>query len=1095
MKKYYHFLILGIALFMNCFGLFKLNATKSIIVNYKTYLDSPDTYTITYYLGNATSTEGVTKIGESTCTYNENCTLDDFSNTFPNSSSGWRFYGWATNINELERKYTDKQTFTYDKNENLDLYAIGIRDIKFASGISPTSIMKTIVQYWNPSSTQNISAVMIPKPIEIGNNWTFLGYRANNIASSNTFINNSRVDTEYKIGFDKSVVFRSIYQRDLTINYNNNGCEGVTPESSVQKQYYNSGFPNSSGTNSGANVALDESGFVLPTLNVSNPNYILAGWNANSMANTGTAVNTKYTDFNPKVTDNNTQTTLYAIYRLIGQYGTYQDAQNIIKEVMKSYYIRGPYMQYNYSKVRYGKDSPEEATSQEIVYAVCAAYTYDVYSEAFGMNSTYAFPIYNTSISSKAAAYYQDETIAKDGHLLIYYENTTAANKAKYIYNDAENFEDFVEIIRPGDLFVYSGHALIAYDVVEHDGKKDVLILNSTQGSYIYTRATGTSKLSYSIFKNRSLNNVLDIDAEGTIKWKWLSEIGYFVSDGKINCKKAECGVVRPFYEDENHNAVFNYSFVKKKYDKSYLRTQYPGLFIEKTVNLADNNSVNLGDELTYTIKVTNKSNSNYNSKSYGSFYIEENVDNLLEYVSTTNNGKYDAKNKSIKWIINSLDVGETIELSYKTKVKNDITAIGKTITANGKFYKDDSTYIETGTVKNIIIGRAFELKSSYQECYNINSTNYNGLNLINEIYKCASNKNFHFNNFNFENFFAKKNNPTSKGTENVIYIKSNLDDDYKLFNKMILNNYWSGLATYVNSEASNDDGDDGSEENNLSSIYLNLPRWGGEKASARNRSINSIDFKDGDILIYYIDNETVYGTSDSNKHYTAENGIYAYIYLNGKFIGKNYPGGVTERNEFTYNYYFENNYYSDKNLKNYFYSSYSTNIDAETLKYINYQTLFDKDYYVILRPSKILTDTAFNTLSYKQNDTKRIIYDIGSNSNAQVLTNDISVAGTISIIDKDNKTINNDAILKTGYTMRLIFGAEKDSPLDYKISVKGDTLGTGQFNKESAKNIIKHIIDKNVFTEGDEYFLAADYDEDSLVEMNDVVKLIKDTK
>ena len=66
-------------------------------------------------------------------------------------------------------------------------------------------------------------------------------------------------------------------------------------------------------------------------------------------------------------------------------YGTYEDAQKMIKEVMKAYYNRGSYIQYNYAKATYGLESPEEATSQDIRYNVCAAYTYDVLTETFGL--------------------------------------------------------------------------------------------------------------------------------------------------------------------------------------------------------------------------------------------------------------------------------------------------------------------------------------------------------------------------------------------------------------------------------------------------------------------------------------------------------------------------------------------------------------------------------------------------------------------------------------------------------------------------------------------------------------------------------------
>ena len=218
-----------------------------------------------------------------------------------------------------------------------------------------------------------------------------------------------------------------------------------------------------------------------------------------------------------------------------GEYGDYDTAINMVKETMKSYYIRGVYQQYNYAKTIYPIGSPEEATSQDINYSVCAAYTYSVYTEAFGMkyvSGVSEFPRFNYDISGKASDYYNNNisnNVGDDGTFLIYYENT--GSNIKYIYNDDNtssdegDLETVINNVRPGDLFVYSGHALIAYDVAinPNTGKKDVLILNSTADDYIRTRIDGTSKLSYTMFKSTNGNNgIIDIDSEGTIQFLWF---------------------------------------------------------------------------------------------------------------------------------------------------------------------------------------------------------------------------------------------------------------------------------------------------------------------------------------------------------------------------------------------------------------------------------------------------------------------------------------------------------------------------------------------------------------------------------------------
>ena len=52
---------------------------------------------------------------------------------------------------------------------------------------------------------------------------------------------------------------------------------------------------------------------------------------------------------------------------------------------------------------------------------------------------------------------------------------------------------------------------------------------------------------------------------------------------------------------------------------------------------------------------------------------------------------------------------------------------------------------------------------------------------------------------------------------------------------------------------------------------------------------------------------------------------------------------------------------------------------------------------------------------------------------------------------------------------------------------IKAETI-----SYEDAKKIAKHIIDKNILTD-DAYIVAADYNNDTSIKMNDVMKLLKD--
>ena len=132
-------------------------------------------------------------------------------------------------------------------------------------------------------------------------------------------------------------------------------------------------------------------------------------------------------------------------------------------------------------------------------------------------------------------------------------------------------------------------------------------------------------------------------------------------------------------------------------YKKSKLRLEYPGLFIDKTVDVGTNDVVHIGDTLTYTIEVTNKSQATFTGtgNKYSSFYIKEQLDSKVEYVPGSLNCS-DApcsvsalQDGNILFNVEKeLEAGESTTLTYSVKVKDDLNNVGKTISSTGKFYK-----------------------------------------------------------------------------------------------------------------------------------------------------------------------------------------------------------------------------------------------------------------------------------------------------------------------------------------------------------------------------------------------------------------------
>ena len=144
---------------------------------------------------------------------------------------------------------------------------------------------------------------------------------------------------------------------------------------------------------------------------------------------------------------------------------------------------------------------------------------------------------------------------------------------------------------------------------------------------------------------------------------------------------------------------------------------------------------------------------------------------------------------------------------------------------------------------------------------------------------------------------------------------------------------------------------------------------------------------------------------------------------------------------------------------------------------------LIIKLYYVILRPTQVISDELSLKEDYKFNNN--IIYNLDSS----IIVENFESIFKSNIYRFEFKDNNNDPItsgkLYTGYKVSTNKGNE------YTLSIKGDTLGKG-LNNASALNIANHIIDDSTITKQENLY-AADYNSDGDIKINDVVMLLKD--
>lgn len=138
--------------------------------------------------------------------------------------------------------------------------------------------------------------------------------------------------------------------------------------------------------------------------------------------------------------------------------------------------------------------------------------------------------------------------------------------------------------------------------------------------------------------------------------------------------------------------------------------------------------------------------------------------------------------------------------------------------------------------------------------------------------------------------------------------------------------------------------------------------------------------------------------------------------------------------------------------------------------------------------------DLSFNINSdvIKYDEENNIISRILLGTTVEELKGVIVTDKTIEVRDKADNIMNDTDIIKTGD--KLIIKNSSGNSKKYILSVNGDVLGDGAVSMDGAKKIASHIIDGNVLI-SQEYLLAADYDGDEMIRMNDVMKMIIDNE
>ena len=580
------------------------------------------------------------------------------------------------------------------------------------------------------------------------------------------------------------------------------------------------------------------------------------------------------------------------------QYIKIQDVHKAFQEVAYSYYMRGKYIQYNSPKVHHF--SPEEATSQNINYMVCAGFTRSVYLELLNIT----IPIWTPSLlsysqknlGSPEVVLYAHINDKKEIEMGVYSPNES--NKYKTLINPS--LKDIIPLVQVGDILTYTGHTFLIYDVEKDNNGKvtDAIIMESGHGlgkAYVNSKmGVETVQLSngnkfagsnHYFYLNSELNHEFkEGRMQGSVGLKRLSTYKNWININDTKLRKEEYSILRFIQEDSFGNAILKYKVDNKNVNQVVYNQpiilprknidrykKFNHLYIEKTVSSNNNNIVELKDILNYKIVIKNNGNKMYNYN----LIVYENLPKYVTFLDHQENYailsfNHEQSQRRLKWDIGKLKKGQEFIINYT--VKKTSGKPGDIIETTGLVGNIPSSIIRNTIGANLDVNKMNLIKTKFEKLKL--KKKYNGKKFINEVYKEALNYDMKFDEFDITNLIINTD-LKSTNSKTIFLNKQNP------FYKAVLNNCWSTLRavehTYIK----------GGEKVTLYDQKSFLDYYNPER---RRHYINSKTFKTGDILIYKNHNDVVYRFKNNklNKTYiTYENGEYSYIYIERKgFIG-----------------------------------------------------------------------------------------------------------------------------------------------------------------------------------------------------------------
>lgn len=500
---------------------------------------------------------------------------------------------------------------------------------------------------------------------------------------------------------------------------------------------------------------------------------------------------------------------------------TEEEALNALKATAYAYYYRGKNIQYSdetyfpetYSLRPAGQSfytPPEYATDQNTLNLHCMSFVYLVYNQAFknkNNNSGYwlgglnAKDTTTVSVMSRMANPDSSNPSPHGQEITVFYKKFTsrgdASKCASCLFRKTGNdCPDTCSVsneqnidLKPGDIIVErtgkydsnnkftgenTGHAIL------YLGDDKVINVSQTVNGY---RANKYAFLDKTDTTNWATQKISTINPNGAVGFVSLENNVFKTTTGQINkyifaSDIYKLAVLRPFNIITKNNSEYTISETAK------VRVNYPDLVINKTASVKKYDNVYLGEEITYTIKLENKST----TINYSNISVSDKVPTNTDFVSIKDGNN---NNGNLSWTLN-LGKGETKEISYTVRVKNNESIINSSVNSNNTKVNG----MNVNNIENKIKGKF--TKNVYDKIIEISNDKVGQTvedsNIVSTIYKeLTNNKYTEFDNRTADNYLNSLYNISNvnlqdvnlvgtrfgSGTKNTYVLKEEVDSMY----------------------------------------------------------------------------------------------------------------------------------------------------------------------------------------------------------------------------------------------------------------------------------------------------------------------------